>query len=74
MESPKTIYQFKKNSSQIICSVVCEFNGKPYLDLRVHYRAEDGQYRPTKKGIRIDAVQIPELKKAIGRFEEAVNG
>jgi hypothetical protein len=39
-------------------------------DLRIYYKADDGEYRPTKKGITVSPAQLPELGEAIRKLIE----
>ena len=46
-----------------------EFRGNEYIDIRKYYQADDGEWRPTKKGISLslDVVErvFEEAKKLI---------
>jgi hypothetical protein len=41
-------------------------------DIRIYYKADDGEYRPTKKGITVSPSQLPELGEAIRKLIEKV--
>lgn len=47
------------------------YNGYPFLDLRVWFQGDDGEWRPTKKGLSIKPRELDEviaaLTKARGR-------
>ena len=42
-----------------------EYNGTPFLDLRVYFRDTSGEWRPTRKGITLRPDQLDELASAI---------
>lgn len=42
-----------------------EFNGVPFLDLRLYFRDPSGDWRPTRKGITVRPDQLDELASAI---------
>ena len=42
-----------------------EFNGFRYLDLRVHYRASDGTWKPTKTGITVKRSELVSVADAM---------
>jgi hypothetical protein len=44
---------------------VREYEGKRYVDLRVHFMAEDGAFRPTKKGVTVRRRELEEVGKAL---------
>ena len=46
-----------------------EFNGRMLLDIRTYYQAEDGDWRPTKKGISLDADKLDELKESLSKLQ-----
>ncbi|NLX34155.1 MAG: transcriptional coactivator p15, partial [Thermotogaceae bacterium] len=43
----------KRNDTEIIRVSKREFKGHEFLDLRIYYEGDDGQYKPTKKGITL---------------------
>ncbi|NTW38075.1 MAG: transcriptional coactivator p15 [Syntrophobacteraceae bacterium] len=51
-----------------------KYKGKTYADIRIYYKADDGEYRPTKKGITVSPAQLPELGEAIRKLIEKVAG
>ena len=48
---PFLIGQLVKNATQDIRVHVGVFNDKAGIDVRVHYEADDGSWKPTKKGV-----------------------
>ena len=48
------------------------FKGKTYVDLRIYYKASDGEYRPTKKGVTLSPDLLPELGEAIRKLIDRV--
>jgi Transcriptional Coactivator p15 (PC4) len=47
-----------------------EFEGHVLIDLRKHFKDDDGRLLPTKKGIALAIARLPDLAKAIN---QAVN-
>jgi len=45
--------EVRKNSMELIRVVGKEYKGHLFVDVRVYYESEDGEYRPTKKGIAL---------------------
>ena len=50
---------------------VSTFKGKPRVDIREYYMAEDGEWKPTKKGISLDLEQWTKLQELIPMINEA---
>ena len=62
----KLIAKFGKNASEEVWVQLREFRGHQLLDIRVHFRADDGgEARPTKKGISVSIHLIPTLLDSI---------
>lgn len=69
----EVIASFEKNSMEEVRISLTTYKGKNLIDLRVYYQPEDGEEkRPTKKGITISPEKFPELKKAMGALEKAL--
>lgn len=67
-------YEFQKNSHETVRAQVTEFNGRPVLDLRSHFRPEGAdELAPTKKGLTLQISQLPELEAAVRALREAVD-
>jgi hypothetical protein len=45
-----------------------EFEDREYIDIRQYYENEEGEWRPTKKGVTLPTDKLEELKEAIGRL------
>jgi len=70
MSEEKIIHQFKKNANETIIVKLTQFKSKRLLDIRAYYAADNGDLRPTPKGISISIDLIPELKLAIDKAAE----
>ena len=46
-----------------------EYKGKKYIDIRTYFEADDGEYKPTKKGVTLSIDLYNELKEGIERLE-----
>lgn len=45
--------EVRKNSVELIRVIGTEYKGHRFVDVRVYYEDENGEYRPTKKGIAL---------------------
>lgn len=66
------VHSFMKNALEEVRVSVSTFKGKKYIDFRVYYQDDSGEYKPSKKGIAISPELLPELEKAIGKLKEII--
>lgn len=71
MEKP--VYSFSKNSLEEVRAFVSEYKKRNYINLRVFYKAHDGEMRPTPKGITISVDLIEELVQAVEALRKALD-
>lgn len=45
-----------------------DFRGKKYLDIRKWYEDDEGEWKPTRKGLTLPLENVPELVKELQRF------
>lgn len=55
------IGEIQKNSTEKIRVTVSEHKGYKFLDVRVYYEDDSGEWRPTKKGITVSKDNIETL-------------
>ena len=68
------VHSFDRSATEQVQVSLSKYKGKTYADLRIYYKASDGEYRPTKKGITVSPAQLPELGEAIRKLIEKVAG
>jgi len=68
------VHSFDRSATEQVQVSLSKYKGKTYADLRIYYKASDGEYRPTKKGITVSPAQLPELGEAIRKLIEKVGG
>jgi hypothetical protein len=61
-----------RSETEIIRVSTREYKGVPYVDIRVFFKDQEGEYRPTKKGITVKEDQIHEVAKGVCLAEEAL--
>lgn len=67
-----TCHIIPKNSREEIRVSLDDFNGNTLLNIRVWFRADDNEMRPSKKGVAINAALIPDVLTAIQTAQECV--
>ena len=64
------IAQFEKNATEVVRVSLTEYRGRKLVDVRVHYTDDEGQYRPTKKGVSLSLDIYPDFKRALTALEK----
>ena len=67
----QTVHEFAKNSNEVVRASLTHFKGNDYADIRVFYEADDGNHRPTKKGLTLATELLEELETAIKKLKKA---
>ena len=63
-----TIADIPKNSREVYRVARCTFKGHTGIQIRVWFkRGEEGEYRPSKKGIWLDPDSVVEVAEALMR-------
>ena len=55
----------QKNALEIIRIQRRDYKGRQFVDIRVHYQDDNGEFKQTKKGITINPALVGELIKAL---------
>lgn len=63
----------EKNPIERIHIEMKEYRKKKYLDIRTYYRADDGEWKPTKKGVTIPPDMIEDVIVALQKIEKENN-
>jgi hypothetical protein len=69
---PQVVYSFPKNPLEEVRASLTVYRGKQYVDLRIYYKGDDGEYHPSKKGLTIALDLFSELDKAVEKLREVV--
>ena len=65
----KILKEIPKNKSEVILISEKEFRGNDYIDIRVFYRDDSEELKPTKKGVMVKKDLLKDLKEAINSIE-----
>ena len=66
------IAQFEKNATEVVRVSLTEYRGHKLIDLRVYYSDDEGQYRPTKKGVSLAVGLYADFKQAMVALEKVL--
>jgi Transcriptional Coactivator p15 (PC4) len=64
------IAQFEKNATEVVRVSLTEYRGHKLVDVRVYYSDDEGQYRPTKKGVSLSVDVYPDFRRALVELEK----
>ncbi len=65
----KQIAQLEKGED-IVRVALTEFRKRQYIEIRTYYMAEDGEWKPTRKGITLNPDLMREVHQALGKALE----
>ncbi|MCK8601488.1 transcriptional coactivator p15/PC4 family protein [Desulfoferrobacter suflitae] len=68
----QVVYTFPKNPLEEVRASITVFKGKQYVDLRIYYKGDDGEFHPSKKGLTLSLDLFSELEQAVQKLSEAV--
>jgi len=71
-KDPQIIHSFPKNPLEEVRASLTTFKGKQYVDLRIYYKGDDGEYHPSKKGLTLSLDLFGELEEAVGKLRDAI--
>jgi hypothetical protein len=72
-KEPQILYSFPKNPLEEVRASITVFKGKQYIDLRIFYKGDDGEFHPSKKGLTLSFDLLQELEQAIVKLREAID-
>lgn len=71
-KEPQIVHSFPKNPLEEVRSSITYFKGKQYVDVRIYYKGDDGEYHPSKKGLTLSVELFPELETGLQKLKEAL--
>ena len=76
MQNEQVISEFRKNAKEEVRVTLSNYRGNDVIDIRVYCYPNnpDGDLWPTKKGITMSTKLLPDLKQAIDRAHQQLNG
>ncbi|MFB3906485.1 MAG: transcriptional coactivator p15/PC4 family protein [Acidobacteriota bacterium] len=64
------IAEMEKGWNEKIVFGLSEFKGKKYADLRIYFEDDEGEWKPTKKGVTVSLDRFWEFKENLQKLEE----
>lgn len=67
------IHSFAKNAVEEIRVSLNVFRGRQYIDIRTYFKGDDGEYRPSKKGVTLSPELISDLEEAVKKLSDVLD-
>ena len=67
------VARIAKNPTEEVRLSLTSFRGHDLVDIRVFFQDEQGEWRPTKRGVSLSVDSFAELREAIVKAEEMLN-
>lgn len=61
----------KRSNEQILIGLR-EFRGARFIDIRAYFETDDGEWRPTKKGVTLPIDAFPEFAETVAGLGETL--
>ena len=68
------IAEIEKNAIERIQITINEYKGHKFVDCRVYYEDDQGEWKPTKKGIALTGETIDEVVSALKKAKPHIVG
>lgn len=72
MADDQVIDRFRRNATEEVRATLRTYRGRKYMDLRIYYQDDAGEYKPTKKGINLSVEMLGELTRMVENLAKAV--
>jgi hypothetical protein len=66
------IGDIKRNETEVLRISADEYKGRKYVDVRIYFANEEGEWKPTKKGVTIQPDKVEEFVELIKKAGKAV--
>ena len=67
------VARIPKNPTEEVRISLTSYRGHDLIDIRVFFQDEQGEWRPTKRGVSLSVDAFTELRDAIGKAEDMLN-
>jgi hypothetical protein len=68
-DSAKILHEFKRNGEDTLRVSLSTFKGRMFVDIRLHYPDDNGELRPTKKGVTVPPELWDEIRAGVAAAE-----
>jgi hypothetical protein len=65
----EVVGEMEKGWNEKILFSVSEFKGKKYADIRIYYEDDEGEWKPTKKGLTVNLDSFQDFRERVEELE-----
>lgn len=65
----EVIGEMEKGWNEKIVFSISDFKGKTYANIRIYYEDDEGEWKPTKKGVTVSLDSFKEFKELVDQME-----
>jgi hypothetical protein len=73
-EVPMVVGQVERNETEVLRISTEEFKGRAYIDLRIYFENNEGEWKPTKKGVTINPEKVDQVIELLREAQEKLKG
>lgn len=68
------IGEIERNPTERLRVSTESYKGRDYIDVRIYYEADDGEWKPTKKGVTIAPDKAEEFIELVSKASKEMGG
>lgn len=65
--------EIERNPTERLRVSLENFKGRDYIDLRIYYQEDNGEWKPTKKGVTVSPEKIDEIISFFSKAKEELS-
>ncbi len=66
------IGEIERGETEVVRVSAEEYKGRKYVDIRIYFENDAGEWKPTKKGVTVAPEKVDEFMELIRKAKEAV--
>lgn len=66
------IGDIERSETEVLRVSAEEYKGRKYLDIRIYFENDQGEWKPTKKGVTVSPDKVQEFIELIRKAEESL--
>jgi len=66
--------QVERNEAEVLRISTEEFKGRAYVDVRIYFADNEGEWKPTKKGVTINPDKVDQVIELLREAQEKLKG
>ncbi|MGD0231653.1 MAG: transcriptional coactivator p15/PC4 family protein [Syntrophorhabdales bacterium] len=66
------IGEIERGETEVLRISTEEYKGRKYVDLRIYFENNDGEWKPTKKGVTVQPERLEDFMELIRKAKDAL--